>query len=59
MVRKQFWEGLMDWIKATLLEQNATISAKDLDLIHLVDTPEEAVAVIDTFYKTFVLKPNF
>ncbi|MCH1575930.1 MAG: TIGR00730 family Rossman fold protein [Flavobacteriales bacterium] len=59
LVRKKFWEGLMDWIKATLLEQNATISAKDLDLIHLVDTPEEAVAVIDTFYKTYVLKPNF
>jgi len=50
---------LMDWIKATLLEQNATISAKDLDLIQVVDTAEEAVAVIDTFYKTFVLKPNF
>ena len=59
LVRKKFWEGLMDWIKSTLLEQNATISAKDLDLIHLVDTPEEAVAVIDTFYKTYVLKPNF
>ena len=59
LVRKKFWEGLMEWIKATLLEQNATISAKDLDLIHVVDTADEAVAIIDDFYENYVLKPNF
>jgi hypothetical protein len=30
--------GLLDWIKATLLERFETISAKDLDLINVVDT---------------------
>jgi hypothetical protein len=25
----------------------------------VVDTPEEAVAVIDDFYSKFLLKPNF
>ena len=59
LVRSAFWNGLMDWIKAVLLEQNATISAKDLDLIHVVDTAEEAVAIMDDFYSNYLLKPNF
>ena len=49
----------MDWIKSVLLEQNATISAKDLDLIHVVDTADEAVAIMDDFYSNYLLKPNF
>ena len=59
LVRSAFWNGLMDWIKAVLLEQNATISAKDLDLIHVVDTADEAVAIMDDFYSNYLLKPNF
>ena len=31
----------------------------DLDLINLVDTPDEAVAVIDEFYSRYMLSPNF
>ena len=42
-----------------LLEQNATISAKDLELIHVVDTADEAVAIMDDFYSNYLLKPNF
>ena len=37
----------------------ATISAKDLDLIHVVDTADEAVAIMDNFYSNYLLKPNF
>ena len=35
------------------------ISSPDLDLINLVDTPEEAVKVIDDFYSKYLLTPNF
>ncbi|MGB0510387.1 MAG: TIGR00730 family Rossman fold protein, partial [Flavobacteriales bacterium] len=59
LMRSEFWTGLMDWIKQTLLADNATISAKDLDLIHIVDTPEEAVAILDDFYENYLMKPNF
>jgi uncharacterized protein (TIGR00730 family) len=59
MVGKDFWGGLLDWIKSTLLEKFATISAKDLDLFVLVDTAEEAVIEIDKFYSQYLLKPNF
>jgi uncharacterized protein (TIGR00730 family) len=54
-----FWNGLLDWIKATLLEKYKTISPEDLNLFRLVDTPDEAVEHIDKFYSKFVLKPNF
>jgi uncharacterized protein (TIGR00730 family) len=41
----KFWKGLMDWINGTLLRQKC-ISPTDLDIFHLVDTPEEAVDII-------------
>ncbi|NVK04732.1 MAG: TIGR00730 family Rossman fold protein [Flavobacteriia bacterium] len=59
LVGKKFWGGLIDWIKATVLEQYHNISADDLDLFQLVDTPEEAVQAIDNFYSKYLLKPNF
>ena len=58
LVGRKYWTGLMDWIKNTLLEEG-TISPKDLDLISIVDTEEEVLEVIDTFYKKYSLSPNF
>lgn len=59
LVGKKFWGGLMDWVKTTLLEAENNISKDDLDLFKLVDTAEEAVEVINNFYKRYMLKPNF
>ncbi|MES2838105.1 MAG: TIGR00730 family Rossman fold protein [Bacteroidota bacterium] len=59
LVGKEFWGGLMDWIKNTLLEQEHYISPDDLFLFKLVDTAEEAVQEIDEFYSKYLLKPNF
>jgi hypothetical protein len=59
LVGTDFWSGIMDWVKETLLEKFETISATDLDLIHLVDTEEEVIDVLDNFYKQFQLSPNF
>lgn len=58
MVGKKFWAGMMDWIKTTLVDEKM-ISPEDLDLINLVDKPEEAVQVIDEFYGKYLLSPNF
>lgn len=38
----QFWGGLMDWIKTTLIEYE-TISEEDLKLIKLTDDPQEVL----------------
>lgn len=59
LVGTSYWEGLIEWIKKTLLKENKTISSGDLDLIHLVDTPEEVTAILDAFYKQYQLSPNF
>lgn len=58
LVGTEFWSGLMDWIKNTML-QAGNISEKDLDLVHLVDTPGEVVDIVDAFYRGHMLSPNF
>ncbi|MGJ8549286.1 TIGR00730 family Rossman fold protein [Winogradskyella wichelsiae] len=58
LVGTEFWGGLLDWVKTTLVDAK-NISADDLDLIHLVDTPGEVIAILDDFYKDYDLSPNF
>lgn len=45
LIDSDYWEGLLSWIKGTLLRKKA-ISRSDLDIFSVVDTPEEAVAII-------------
>jgi uncharacterized protein (TIGR00730 family) len=59
LVGKTYWEGLLDWIKETMLAIEANINPDDLDLFNVVDTPEQAVEIIEEFYKKYTLKPNF
>ena len=59
LVGTEFWQGLLGWIKSTLLESFTTISEKDLDLVHVVDTPDEVIKILNDFYKEFELSPNF
>jgi len=59
LVGTEFWSGIMDWVKDTLLEKFGNISATDLDLINLVDTEAEVIEILDTFYKKYELSPNF
>ncbi|MCK0156733.1 TIGR00730 family Rossman fold protein [Cellulophaga sp. F20128] len=58
LVGTAFWSGLIEWVKNTMLTEG-TISAKDLDLVKIVDTAEEVVEIIDVFYKGRDLSPNF
>ena len=59
LVGKEFWAGIMVWIKETLLSQTGNISEVDLDLFTIVDTPEEVVDSINHFYKKHQFSPNF
>jgi len=58
LVGSAFWSGLVDWIKARLLDEGM-ISAPDLDLFHVVDEPKEVVEIIRDFYLRSVIRPNF
>jgi predicted Rossmann-fold nucleotide-binding protein len=59
LVGTDYWKGLVDWIQNVVLKEEKNISAKDLDLFKVVDTAEEAVDVIDSFYGKYMLSPNF
>lgn len=59
LVGTEFWSGLFDWVKKTLLVKFGNISEKDLDLIHLVDTENEVIEILDAFYDKYNLSPNF
>lgn len=58
LVGKDYWSGLLDWLqKSMLMEGN--IKEKDLEIFKLVDTAEEAVEHIESYYKKYKLTPNF
>ena len=59
LVGTDYWKGLVDWIQDVVLKEENNISTKDLDLFKVVDTAEEAVEVIDSFYGKYMLSPNF
>jgi len=54
----EFWGGLVDWIKTIMLKEG-NISESDLDLIHIVDTTEDTIKIINDFYGKYLLRPNF
>lgn len=58
LVGTEYWGGLMEWVKATMLAAG-NISPEDLNLYRMVDTAEEAAEHIFRFYNKYVLKPNF
>ncbi len=59
LVGTDYWTGLLDWIKTTMLEEKQNVSPKDLNLIKLVDSADEAVKIVSDFYSKYDIKPNF
>jgi uncharacterized protein (TIGR00730 family) len=59
LVGSSYWQGLIDWITTTMLEEEHNVNPIDLDLMKIVDTADDAVAHIEDFYSKFVLSPNF
>ena len=44
-----FWKGLVEWIKQTMIENNTYISPEDMDVFTIADDPKEAVQIIVDF----------
>lgn len=59
LIGSSYWYGIIDWIKEVMLGEEDNISTEDLDLFQIVDTPSEAVDIIEKFYQQYNLKPNF
>jgi uncharacterized protein (TIGR00730 family) len=45
----EYWQGLLDWLKGTVLKQGA-ISEEDFELLRVVDSPEEAADAVEKWY---------
>jgi len=54
-----YWAGMIDWIKETMLGKEQNISPEDMDFMQIVDEPQAAVDIINEFYGNNKLKPNF
>ena len=59
LVSSEFWSGMLEWIKKTLLSENKNISSKDLDLIKLADTKEDVMDILEEFHNNYEFSPNF
>ena len=59
LVGKEYWEGLVDWLKRVMLQVEGNINEEDLSLFQIVDNATDAVQVIDEFYNKYNLSPNF
>lgn len=61
LVGSDFWTGMKDWIVNTMLNEHGNISSKDLDMIPIVDTPDEVCKIIREFYEDdkHSIKPNY
>ena len=59
LVCSEFWEGMLDWIKKILLNENSNISIKDLDLIKIADTKEDVMDNLEEFHNNYEFSPNF
>jgi hypothetical protein len=51
LVGSKYWKGLLDWIKEVVLKEGK-ISPSDLEILQLVDEPEEIIKIIK---KTVIL----
>src|SRR5690625_5250510 len=58
LVGKEYWGGLIDWIKTKLIEEKM-ISPEDINLFSVVETSEEVIKILNDFYSEYGLSPNF
>lgn len=54
----EFWNGMMDWMRGTLLKYQ-TISSEDLDILHFTDDPEFVANGIERHFQRQRVERNF
>jgi uncharacterized protein (TIGR00730 family) len=52
LMDRPFWTGIMDWMQHDVLDRGL-VSAKDFDVVSIVDTPEEAAEIIVAHHKDY------
>ncbi|NTV95979.1 MAG: TIGR00730 family Rossman fold protein [Thiobacillus sp.] len=57
LVHGAFWHGLLDWVKASLAGEGM-IDPEDIDLLQVIDDPDQIVDAIFRHYETCGLTPT-
>jgi len=57
LVHEPFWAGLIDWFKTKLVEEK-TIDPEDLDLISILDNPDDILEAIFSHYEYRGFEPS-
>ncbi len=57
LVHRPFWEGLLEWLRVTMVEEG-TINPEDLDLMQIIDTPEGILDAIFQHYEDKGFEPS-
>lgn len=57
LVGSDFWSGLIDWFKRTLVQQG-TISPEDINLFQVLDKPQDVVDAIFQHYERRGFEPS-
>ncbi len=57
LVHSEFWQGLIDWFRNTLVAQG-TINPEDMDLFHVIDEPGQVVDAIFDHYEQRGFEPS-
>lgn len=57
LVGAKFWSGLIEWFKTTLTEEGM-IAAEDINLMQIIDTPQEVVDAIFSHYEKRGFMPS-
>lgn len=57
LVESEFWSGLIDWFKSSLVKEG-TINESDLDLIQVIDEPQQVVDAIFEYYRSRTFEPS-
>jgi hypothetical protein len=50
LVGRRYWQGMLDWMRSTVQEMG-NIDPEEIDLLQVVDEPEEVCAIIAKRYK--------
>lgn len=58
LVGKDYWSGLIDWLKDVVLE-NGKMSDSDFDLFRIVDSAEEARDKIMEYHNKYMTDPEY
>ncbi|MBC8298394.1 MAG: TIGR00730 family Rossman fold protein [Pelagibacterales bacterium] len=59
LVGSEFWNKCYNWIKDELVSKYNYISAKELDLISIVDSSDDVIKILSDFYNKKSIRPNF